>query len=194
MRFNRFYRPELTAVVIEELSTKEALFRMGLPVALVAHEPDHELHVVMPAIRKERLAFAVEKLSELGVNELHLVTTDLSQPRSYKIDRLHKIAIEAAEQSGRHTVLRISEEGKVDDFVESTTGTFLVCSVTSQHPVSKDIHDMPEPLYVCLGPEGGWSEREEQMFRDTKTPTLSLGGLVLRTETAAIVACSRLLL
>ena len=51
------------------------------------------------------------------------------------------------------------------------------------NPVKKD-----EKILVVIGPEGGFSQREFEMFRDKNLPVISLGDLILKADTAVTVA------
>jgi len=45
-----------------------------------------------------------------------------------------------------------------------------------------------------LGPEGGWSSREREIFRSRQVESVAWSGLTLKTETAAVIAAGFLLL
>jgi 16S rRNA (uracil1498-N3)-methyltransferase len=68
--------------------------------------------------------------------------------------------------------------------------TFLVC----QQEKSPDLKLRDDVKYgLLIGPEGGWSDNELELFKTKQFPHIALGDFVFRAETAAIVAASKLL-
>ena len=138
--------------------------------------------VVAAAVPKgARLDWMVEKLAELGVAEFIPVrfARSVVEPGEGKRKRMEKIALAAAKQSGA-PVMTISPEKAVgqlpaDAWLASPGGT-------ERPPTGGGC--------VVIGPEGGLTAEEEAHF----ARRFSLGPTILRIETAAVVAASRLLL
>jgi len=132
---------------------------------------------------------------------------------------LNRIAIEAGEQSGRGDVPVIGNISNIKDTYENISNNgktgnsnFIVLHTDSEstsknttssiQPItnnpssasrSQDLNSQ-QPITIFIGPEGGWSLNELQYFKENKIPTLCLGKQILKTETAAVVILSRLLL
>lgn len=138
------------------------------------------LTVGLAPVKGQRPEWAVQKLTELGVDAIWLLVADRSVVRwegeraEGHRDRLAKVAREAAMQS-RRTRLPELEVGVPLAEAAATPGAVLA------HPGGAPL-DLARPV-VLVGPEGGWSDREL-----AGAPTVSLGPTVLRTETAALVA------
>ncbi len=128
---------------------------------------------------RDRLRFMVEKLSELGVAELHFLRTAHGEGRPPRPDRARSWAMAGLEQSRGAWLMEIGAGVKtLSDF----GGDVVVCEQGGEE----------DPIHartVVIGPEGGWASGEVP----ETLPTWDLGPTVLRVETAAIVAAARLI-
>jgi 16S rRNA (uracil1498-N3)-methyltransferase len=145
---------------------QEPAYRLGLGVALTkAAKPE----------------FAVQKATELGIDQItvfqaeHSVARWDDSKRLRNKQRLAKVAREAAMQSRRVTIPVV----EVVEGLHSLLGRpglvradFGGSQIGSAH------------RFVLIGPEGGWSERERSLV----PASIDLGPHVLRAETAAVVA------
>lgn len=142
----------------------------------------------------ERFEIAIEKCTELGANKFIPMITERVQGSSNlslserRINRWRKIAIEASEQSGRLTIPVISEPKRIFDLVGSCSDWEQVFMGESQNVNGLDEFggDFANPLIVYIGPPGGFTTHELQLFLNNGVKELSLGPRTLRTETAAI--------
>ena len=155
----------------------------------------------------DRADWMVEKLSELGVDEF----VPLAAARSVvlpegrgKHDRWNRIATEAAKQSRRAGVMRITKLTDLSgalagatDAAQSGRAWFLTTEDDAAVPISTALRDVPAGarLTVFVGPEGGWTVEERQQFAAAGATAVRLGPTILRVETAAIatavvVACA----
>lgn len=153
-----------------------------------------EVHVYLACIRKERFEWAVEKLTELGVATITPVETERSEHTHLNIERLRKIAIEASEQCGRGNVPDISAVKSLELTVNSINEGEILVADFGGEKISKVLTPNFLSINYLVGPEGGWSESERELFMSKKINTVSLGETVLRAETAAIVGCAILTL
>ena len=161
-------------------------------------------------LKKENFELVVQKTTECGISKIVPIITSRTIKNGLNMDRLRKIAKEASEQCGRITIPEISEPIKFEEAINNLEGeTFLFdaegelffethCagrrSKHSNSPggeyvrVSKDNSLTTEQYSIFIGPEGAWTEEEIQKTKKLNFKTASLGSLVLRGETAAIVA------
>lgn len=146
----------------------------------------------------ERFDWLVEKAVELGVARLAPILTDRSvvDPRDAKLDRLRRLGIAAAKQSGRHRLMSIDPPRKWSDRLHEPSDTiprFLA------HPTGRFDRRVPTFLatassaWLAVGPEGGFTEVEVEAAVATGWTPLDLGPTLLRIETAALVGVARLL-
>ena len=109
------------------------------------------------------------------------------------MDRAHKIAVEATEQSGRLLVPTVYEpvplKKSVEGFIERG-GDLIVCHQKGDKWSIVSGALKKYPIGCVVGPEGGWSEKEEQLFKDLGLKKVSFSEGVLRAETAAIAVAT----
>jgi 16S rRNA (uracil1498-N3)-methyltransferase len=144
--------------------------------------------VALSLIRKSRLDWALEKLVEVGVDEIFPIITKRSQFKDLNLERAKKILIEAAEQSNRIGVPVIHSVRNFDDFLkEIDYSEWSFASLTSQEDsvLNSSISG------VVIGPEGGFCESEESVLLQ-KIKAISLGESILRSETASIIALAKI--
>lgn len=147
------------------------------------------IHLYCAPIKKDRFAFMIEKAVELGVTNIHPITTDHTQNAKINPDKIEKQIIEAAEQCERmdiptlHPVQKLSQcQFECDTYA----GIERAEIAKFQIQTSADIA-------VIIGPEGGWSDSEINYLSNHKNITaVSLGDIILRAETAAIFMLSRI--
>jgi 16S rRNA (uracil1498-N3)-methyltransferase len=142
------------------------------------------------------MEWVVEKATELGVSKIVPIVSERSEKKGFNLMRAQKIAIEASEQSGRVEVPLIGDIEPLKDALESFQGEIVVFDLIGK-PFSDAVSWLGgeknnTPINIFVGPEGGWSPKEIEMFKVQKAQIFSLGQLTLRAETASIVALSKL--
>ena len=177
--------------VLMTLDQPGALFEV-LSVAWPEREPPVRVTVGLALLRGENFELALQKLTELGVARI----TPLSAERCVvslaaaadwekRNVRYTRVAREAAEQSERVTLPAIDAPMPVEGFLERQA-TLALVERAAGRPLAGLMFDADVALAV--GPEGGWAERELRAIERLAGGTASLGGLIYRAETAAIVA------
>lgn len=148
-------------------------------------------------IKKDKFEWIVEKATELGVTDIIPVLAERSEKKSLNEERLQKICIEASEQSGRGDIPSINPiiDLSKSDLSKDCPGELIVFHTEGDLFSSElDSKENNKTLSIFIGPEGGWSPREINMFHALKIPIYSLGKQVLRSETAAVVCLSKVLI
>lgn len=152
--------------------------------------------IIASAIPKAaRADWMVEKLSELGVARyVPLLTARgvVQAEGQNKRQRWQRLAEEAAKQCRRAGVMEIAEPCELGKLVARNAGTGWYFSTTggavavnqAAESVGRDCRE----LLLLIGPEGGWTEAEEQLMRQRGLTPVSLGTTILRVETAAMAA------
>lgn len=156
-----------------------------------------ETHLVKPVFRKLSLAvslvkkdnfeWVIQKGTELGVTEFIPLISERSEKKGFNMERAEKIMIEALEQSGRGDMAFIQPPIDLDIFL-NTEKRKVVAFNTSGIKFSS--RNSKEEIVACIGPEGGWSEKEIEMFKSKNVEVIELNTPVLRAETAAIVVAT----
>ncbi len=153
-----------------------------------------ELHIFQSVIKKDNFELVVEKCTELGARAFHSVIAERSEKKDLNIERLKKIAVEAAEQSGKVFIPEIFEPTNLASAIESFDGKLFALDFGAE--IFSNVFEKisARPIGLLVGPEGGWTDAERALFKKHKVESVSLGAQVLRAETAAIAASSLILL
>ena len=159
------------------------------------------IHVVQAIPKGSRLDFIIEKATELGASAITPVMTERSVVRiekdrvGEKLKRWSRIALESAQQSGRWDVPEIAPPVTLPDFLASFRKADLNLLLwegekrVTIKDVLKGVQEV-KSVTVLIGPEGGFSEDEIGKAVEKGFVAVSLGELILRTETAPITALS----
>jgi 16S rRNA (uracil1498-N3)-methyltransferase len=145
-----------------------------------------ECGLALALIKKDNFELVLSKCTELGVTDLYPFISERSIQKMYGEERLHKILVEAAEQSGWGRVPTLHSVQKFEDMVQNNN--CVIYDMTGEASTDFDTR------IICIGPEGGYSEHELQLAKDFGTKIRKMGEGILRAETAAIVAASLRLL
>ncbi len=175
---------EVVVAVKEELTAKTAATPPALAIA---------------ATRSERLEWAVQKAVELGCRRILLFNSErtvrrIEGPAAKKIERIRRIALEAAKQSGLPFVPKV--EGPVE-FARLCTmlKEFDPRIMLYEGEGKRSIRDaLPRPGaeigegVIIVGPEGGFTDAEVAAAASEAASVVNLGRQILRVETAAVAA------
>lgn len=158
-------------------------------------EPD--LWLVFAPIKRARIDFVAAKATELGVSALVPVFTENTAVGRVNAERLRANAVEAAEQCGRLSVPSVHEPAALSTLLGDWPAErrLLVCDETGDGtPILDVLRRLAEvgaahAWGIMVGPEGGFSRSELDLFAETTIVTrVGLGPRVLRADTAAVAA------
>jgi 16S rRNA (uracil1498-N3)-methyltransferase len=169
-----------------------------------AKEPSRvQLTLGQALIKGSKWDWLVEKASEIGVARLvPLVTarTIVKPERDEARERWKRIALAAAKQCGRSDVMEIDPpKAFADIFGDMPPGG--LCLIPSEKETLKTIKqalrifDLPPPcpIFLLIGPEGGWESSEVELAVRHGAFAVRLGSTLLRSETAGLVAATLVL-
>lgn len=176
------------AVVDVVARSKVTLRLVGAPTYAPAPRP----LTIAVAPPKRDLDEALSMLCELGVPSFlpiqsrhgEVLPTDPARQSRY-LDRLRKLSIAAAKQCGSDHLLRI----EMPTSVAKLSGEVFVCDPAGTVDLAEAVVASAAPV-IAIGPEGGWSDAERELFTEKRWPLVRVPGRVLRTRTAAVVAAS----
>lgn len=152
------------------------------------------IHLGQGLSRGERMDWAIQKATELGVAEITPILSERCEVR-LKDERTDKrmahwrqIASSACEQCGRSVLPQIHAPISLAQWLQSAEAELRLVL----HPVAEALlsHARPASLAFLIGPEGGLSDAEVEQARSAGFQAARLGPRVLRTETAPVVALS----
>jgi 16S rRNA (uracil1498-N3)-methyltransferase len=167
-------------------------FELGEEI-LVAAAPD--VTVLLAIFKFDRMEWAIEKLTELGVARIvPLVAkrTDrhLAGAADKRVERWRRIGREAAQQSRRPAPPQIDASARLRDALAVGGDRRIVLTESEEKTSLKQAVAGVAGATVALavGPEGGWTRQELQLFSEAGWVAASLGHNILRAETAAVAA------
>ncbi|MDG1724130.1 MAG: RsmE family RNA methyltransferase [Bacteroidia bacterium] len=155
------------------------------------HEKSERVTIaVSPTKNRDRLEWMIEKLVEIGSDEIILMHTTNTERTRTNFERLEKKIISAVKQSLRFYLPSISEMEFNDVLKLDFQSKFIAHCYADLTKVDQNSNTSIKQL-VLIGPEGDFSRKEVESASNHDFKGLNLGKYRLRTETAAIVALSR---
>lgn len=151
-----------------------------------------QIHLGQGLSRGERMDWAIQKATELGVNEITPIFSERCEVRlkderaDKRLSHWRQVAASACEQCGRSRVPVIHPPVLLADWIKQTQADLKLVL----HPVAEPLvsHAKPATLAFLIGPEGGLSDAEVDQAQGAGFLPARLGPRVLRTETAPVVA------
>ena len=147
-------------------------------------------------IKAKNLELVLQKATELGMSDFIPIISSrsiikLGDKTEKKMQRWRRIVLESAKQCGRSVVPRIHIPVELNMFFQRQAedkkiffcgrgGDYLRNILVNLKP--------PASVVLLIGPEGGWTDREEKDMVDHGFEAVSLGPSTLRSETAAIAS------
>ncbi|MEO9331205.1 16S rRNA (uracil(1498)-N(3))-methyltransferase [Ectopseudomonas guguanensis] len=152
------------------------------------------IHLGQGLSRGERMDWAIQKATELGVSEITPIVSARCEVRlkderaDKRIAHWRQVAISACEQCGRSVLPLIHPPLELDAWLQQVEANLKLVL----HPIAAALqsHAKPDSLAFLIGPEGGLSDAEVDQAKGAGFHAARLGPRVLRTETAPVVALS----
>lgn len=156
------------------------------------NELNTDITVILALIKNDKFDFAVQKLTELGVNRIvpYIAKRSVVKPGkgNNKLDRIKKIAKEASEQSHRNKVPEICDYATFKDLKNYMSDLNLL-AYEKETKSLKELKNYKSITYI-IGPEGGFEPKEVEDIINLGFDSISLGKRILRAETASIFLAS----
>ncbi len=183
---------------IERVSRDRVQF--ALVEELPAIHPSVDITLLLSVVKFDAFEWAIEKATELGVSAIVPLAAERSEKAlltaaTKRAERWKKILLEASQQSRRVRVPTLHPLTMLDDaFSNATDGARLCLSERAEAPSLKTAlsNAKAQSATVAIGPEGGWTDRELEVALQNEFRQVSLGRMILRTETAVIAALASL--
>ena len=155
------------------------------------------LTIAISLVNEQKMDLILQKLTELGVNTIIPIKTERSIVKlddkkvSKKIERWQMICKEASEQSKRTSIPRVENVISLKELIAYPNDLKLLCSLNENtkpldYYLEKDIKE----ILFAIGPEGGFTIKEEELLLSNNFKPVSLGKRVMRVETAAMYVTS----
>ena len=179
-----------TARIVDVSGERVELQLMGK----VEAERLRPITLAIAVFKFDRFEWAIEKCTELGVLRIvpliaRRTDAHLASAAQKRVERWRRIAREASQQSRRSNEPDIAEPVKLNAYLQHERTLLRVLLSEKEKEVQlRDYSSGAEDIVLAVGPEGGWAENEFEMFQSAGWKFASLGGTILRAETAAIAA------
>lgn len=157
--------------------------------------PESPLRITLAValLKGEKFDLVVQKATELGVTKIVPLITRYADIKlrdendaSKRVARWQRIALEAAKQSGRALVPEVSLPVTVSLVLSE------ICLLFSEKGGGELKQFETNEVTAIIGSEGGWSDEELDQARAAGAQIVTLGGRIMRAETAAITAAALL--
>ena len=184
---------EYLAEVID-LDRNQLSARLKEPIENHA-DPQLRINLGLGLSRGERMDYAIQKSTELGIGSITPLTTDRSEVKlvgkrlDNKLAHWRKIAVNASEQCGRNSIAEINTISGLFDWCDNNQE-----GVVFDHRGTANIKDLKvgSAINLLVGAEGGLTDDELQHAIGNGYCVVKIGPRILRTETAPVVALSLL--
>ncbi len=183
-------RDAVTLAVLEEVAPQRP-------------ESELELTLAVALLKGEKFDWVVQKATELGVARIVPVMTKRADVRLDKRkggtgrdERWARLALEAAKQSGRARVPEVAAPVELSELLRDGDRThgimFSERAGVSLTAALEEAGEETASLIALVGPEGGWDDAEIEAAQTAGWRVVTLGGRILRAETAAITVAALL--
>ena len=157
-------------------------------------EPKLKITLFQGIPKNPKMDLIIQKATELGVTKIVPVNTKrivAKIEKDAKMDRLRRIAFEAAKQCGRAYVPKISDPVSFDTAIKmlkECDAAIIPYECEKDGKLTKDLLENATSLGIIIGPEGGFEEDEVEKAEKAGVKRVTLGKRILRTETAGLIA------
>ena len=161
---------------------------LELVTELEPKRPQREIYLLWSLLKKDKNDWVLQKCTELGVSHFIPLLADRSEKTGFDVERAHRIVIEAVEQCGRSDIPAVREPIGVQAAIDELQDKVVLC--ICEQDTTDGAPETSDALGLLIGPEGGWSDDEKQLFVSGGVRHVAIHDFTLRAETAAITAVS----
>jgi 16S rRNA (uracil1498-N3)-methyltransferase len=189
------------AASLVAIERQGAVLEVGAEELPSPESPFH-IHLAVALAKGEKLDLVIQKGTELGVFAFHPLVTRRAELKldsdraENRLKRWRRVALEACKQSGRTRIPEILRAADLATFLQGELPLHRI--VLDPEGPSASVYLRSEAfraatsVLAAVGPEGGWSAQELQLFPQSGFQRMCLGPRILRAETAAIMAAGML--
>ena len=175
--------------VITAIGKKNSELRLLKETTPASPESPFEITLAATVLNGDKYDLVIQKSVELGVAKLiplHTTRGDVkTKDAAKRLERWRRIALEATKQCGRARLMEIAEPKIFEDLIAASTAENVVM-FSERDGVDFSAIKPDKRLTALIGPKGGWDDAELNLARESGISVVTLGGRILRAETAAI--------
>ncbi len=152
---------------------------------------DYRLHIgIAPTKNIERFEWFVEKVVEIGIDEITPLLCEHSERKHINAERIRRLMIAAMKQSQKAYLPQLNEMQTFDQWLSSVDGkAYIAYCEEGDKQMLSSVYSPGQDAVIVIGPEGDFSHQEITLAIKQGFVGISLGQSRLRTETAGVVAC-----
>jgi 16S rRNA (uracil1498-N3)-methyltransferase len=177
--------------VLEIVSDKKCTATI-LSGPILQDKRNYYLHLaIAPTKQIDRIEWMIEKVVEIGIDEISFISCRNSERTVIKIDRIIKIVESAVKQSLQAYLPKVNDLISFKDIVNSknTDQNLIAHCYNSEKNDLKKVDFKNRSTLILIGPEGDFSMEEVDMALKNDFKAVSFGSNRLRTETAGLYVC-----
>jgi len=178
---------------IFEIGKKTTLANILRQIDPSSSESPLSITLAVGLLKGDKYDLVLQKAVELGVKTFIPMHTHRSEMKvneaEKRTERWRKIAVEAAKQCGRATIMTVEDPMIFNKLVGSEIAGRKIMFAEEGGGKFSQIETADE-LTVLIGPKGGWEAEEIDLAKRSDFIAVTFGGRILRVETAAIAVCS----
>lgn len=185
------FKGKIFRAVINSFHKKETQLS-ELKLYASENPPRFKIHVaIAPTKNISRIEWLIEKLTEIGIQEISFIKCKNSERKNIKIERLNKIVCAAAKQSLKTYLPDLNELCEFNKFIhqEYSAEKYIAHCHDAEKTNFNAYLNKQQDILIMIGPEGDFDLNEIESALDKGFKAISLGKERLRTETAALTAC-----
>lgn len=182
------------------LAKKESVF-IQEKLETFLKENKQSIHIVPSLLKHNNVELVLQKCTEIGATSFHPIVSERTEKVNLNPVRARKIIKEAFEQSEKVFLPEIDETKTLEEFLsenfsgkERETKNIFALDFNSETLKISDFKNMTGEIYFLAGPEGGWGDKDLELFEKFGIKKITLGSQILRAETASISASALVLL
>lgn len=188
INFRNLDDKNLYSYQIVSIDKKKALLKL-LSFEEKVVENCKKLHLVWSIVDPKTIEKTLPSLNEMGVDKITFLYSDFSQ-KNFKInfEKMEKILLNSSSQCGRSSIIKLELVKNLDEFLKTNSSFYILDFSKNSIETKKD-----DIKTLLIGPEGGFSKRERELFNDKFVVGFS-SNLILKSETAIVCASSKIVL
>ncbi|HEX2616052.1 MAG TPA: RsmE family RNA methyltransferase [Flavobacteriales bacterium] len=160
-------------------------------LARSAKDPAEGLHIaVAPTKQMERFEWFLEKATEIGIGRITPVLTTRTERAKLRHDRMERVLVSAIKQSQRVWLPQLDALTSLSELATASTPQRFFGWCEGTHEAFTQAYRPGPAALMLIGPEGDFTPEEADLLRGKGFTAVSLGEARLRTETAALAACT----
>ena len=173
---------------------KRRLLAHIVGINCISREPLTKVYLLCGALKGDKTELVVQKATELGVQKIGVFNSKFCSAymNENKLERLNKVAKEAAKQCLRQVAPKVEYFDKFESALNSANeyeNKLFACEFATSSDL--DMASISGSTAIVVGSEGGFCEEEFLLAKnDYGFAGITLGKRILRAETAAIATCS----